>query len=212
MPTMEDFAPVLPVVGGLYATGASKTIARENRAFAHNEGQIARDFSERMASTAVQRSVADYRAAGLNPALAYDRSAAAPSASAVNAPPAENYAEKGISTALEVKQMIQALKIAKEQSRADLKVKEQDALLKNRQANLANTQNNEADRQYKFNVVTQPFSERLAIANAMLQEYLMPGAKNTADFERMFSGGRGASFAINSAKTLTEIMKLRYRR
>lgn len=177
-------AAAIPIVGdflaGMWSTGASKTIARENRQFAHDEARIARDFSERMAATSVQRSVADYRAAGLNPALAYDRSAASPTATPASAPGADNYAESGISTALQVKQMRNALK----EQQARIQNIKKDTFLKERQGNLVNTQNNEADRAWRFNAALQPFHLRLAVADALAREYMLPGAKNTADFQR----------------------------
>lgn len=75
--------PLVPVLGAAASIGAGALgAAGQSAANAANalEAQKNRDFQERMANTQWTRGVADMRAAGLNPALAYEKGgASAPS-------------------------------------------------------------------------------------------------------------------------------------
>lgn len=107
--------------GGVHsANKANLAIAREQMA-----------FQERMSNTEVQRRVADYLAAGINPMLATEHSASAPSGASAEMRPEDK--TRGISSALALKQQMAALENMNAQTAVlhenKLKVREETALL-----------------------------------------------------------------------------------
>lgn len=95
-------------IGGLFGQGM------QNR----DQVRMAREqmrFQERMSNTAVQRAVQDYIAAGLNPALAYERSASSPAGSIAAI---GNTLGAGMTSAMQVRQLQQSLATQKAQEYA----------------------------------------------------------------------------------------------
>lgn len=199
---------MLSVAGQLHANKAAERAADKQM-----------DFQERMSSTAAQRSVEDYRKAGLNPALAYDRSASSPAGAAALIGNVGEAATRGISSALAARQAMQQMHQANEMFH------EQKQLV-HEQAGAAKASNAAATaaadkahqeilnlrQQHEFNRIRQPSDNALAAANALLaahtaklRELEIPGAQNTAAFEKLLGTGGGM---IGTAKTLAEIMKL----
>lgn len=167
-------------VGGQVATNkANVRMAREQMA-----------FQERMSSTAAQRAVKDYEAAGLNPALAYDRGASSPGgASAVIG--------DVVSSGLRARELSQAMRIAGKQADADL-------VVKGAQGQLLGWQAREAKRAFDFSKALEPYMLRQQKAEAIARESMLPGLRNTADFEEMMGRGRPG---LSAAKTAMEILK-----
>jgi len=95
-------APVISAVGGLVQNASSAREARKNR-----------DFQERMSSTAAQRGVRDYSAAGLNPGLAYDRPASSPGGSMASV---EDVGAKVVSSAMAAQQLRANVELTKAQT------------------------------------------------------------------------------------------------
>lgn len=178
-----------PYIAGAASVGGDIISAQANRA----EAERNREFQERMSSTAVQRSVEDYKKAGLNPALAYDRSASSPSgAQAQIGNPLAGLAGT-IASATQVKQIRQAMDIAAKQSDADLRVKNADAqsrtaaatLAAQQASNLFFEQERNQDIFKNFTKTSQPYQLRINAAEALLKELAIPSAQYEAGKSRI---------------------------
>lgn len=201
-----DFArDAMPIVAGAMATGGEIYANQQN--IQQSRDQMA--FQERMSSTAAQRSVEDYKKAGLNPALAYDRSASSPSGASATI---GNPITSGISTAQNARALQQQLQISKMQSLADLQLKHEQAgaakaanQAGTAAANLSWEETRLRRQMHLFNEAMQPHTLRNAAAEATLKQYLLPGAKNTADFDNLLGMTKPG---MSTAKTAAEILKL----
>lgn len=100
---------LVPLATGVLSAGGQAYADRTNVRLSREQMR----FQERMASTQAQRAVKDYTAAGLNPALAYDRPASAPSGAAATV---GNPVEKGVSSAMTAAQLRANLELTKAQT------------------------------------------------------------------------------------------------
>jgi len=214
---------ILPLVGaaiaGLLSAGGSMYAANRNR-------QSIRDqmaFQERMSSTAAQRSVEDYRRAGLNPALAYERTASSPGGAATTF---EDPLTKGMHSAMSAAQFIQDtrqkqanLELTHQQSAATLAANARDTAL----SHLTNAQTVATNQKLGFDAAIQPHDlagrvaqnllltsqHRLAESQGRTSEYGEVAAKNTAEWEKTIGNlGRAGTMFGASASTMAQILKL----
>lgn len=197
-PLAAVLSAAVPVIAGIFGARGQAQANRDNQAMVKQQ----MDFQERMSSTAVQRSVEDYRKAGLNPALAYDRSASSPGGGMATM---GDVTGAGISSARAAAAEMQARRIAQQAHESQMGIDAAQRALLHNQSEKTTTEIAALRQQVKFNEINQPWDLQTRRAEALLREYLLPGAKNTADFEELIGKARPG---IASAKTLAEILKL----
>lgn len=186
----------LGALGQHSANATNRAMAREQMDFQSKQAQYAMNFSERMANTAVQRSVEDYRRAGLNPALAYERSAASPVGVMAGGAMSRNEntmagAPNVAANALAIKEMqagmedrLKILRATAAKAGSDAKVSEGDAALR--------------DQAWKFNAQHQPYILRAIELDNLLKD---PGREGEKWKSRI--GGWG-NLSLSSAKEFWE--------
>lgn len=165
--------PLDPVTGAALATGAASFLGGvfNNRSSAR-EAERNRRFTERMSSTAAQRSVEDYRRAGLNPALAYERTASTPGGSVAQF---DDPVGKGISSGMQARELAKQLELADatiEKTRFEAKSAEKEALIRE------NTWQEEVKarlQESRFRQEVQPVNMRIRLLDEVMQRYSVPG-------------------------------------
>lgn len=197
-------AAIIPLIAGVLSAGGALATNAANKKMARE--QMA--FQERMSNTAAQRSVEDYTKAGLNPGLAYERTASSPSGASATM---EDALTKGISSAQGARMMMQQLRNQTIQAESAVALQAAQQETARTQAGLTRQQEISEVINRNFGISQQPSDARIKQAQALMFEnqaamegYRIPGQRNTANYESKIGNLTGIT---GTARTLSEIIK-----
>lgn len=162
-------------MGALGAFGAAQT----NRA----NKQVAREqmrFQERMSSTAAQRAVKDFQAAGLNPALAYGHTASTPMGASAQVQDVVGAGISNAQRAREVAAQLRNMTLDAEIKRREARRQDIEAANMKLQGDLLSIEARARLRQERFENAMQPHQLQSAALANMLTQFSLPQAKAQA--------------------------------